>query len=105
MQLGEPNHPGLLEIKLLRLHVGSWVKVKGPALGGVGDQPGVFIDLKEDRECVRSQRRTFRLKNTTHPNSPGDIERKPDLKERLNQGSESLRFKKDRFVLKHRDLF
>lgn len=35
----------LLEIKLLRLHVGSWIKVEGSSLSSVGDQAGIFVNL------------------------------------------------------------
>lgn len=43
---GRTKHPGFfLEIKLFRLHVGSWVKIEGPSLGGIRDQAGIFIDL------------------------------------------------------------
>lgn len=35
----------LLEIKLLRLHVGSWIEVEGSSLSGVRDQAGIFINL------------------------------------------------------------
>lgn len=43
--------PWLLEIELLCLHVGSWIKVEGPSLSGVGDQAGIFINLEKDRYC------------------------------------------------------
>lgn len=35
----------LLEIKLLCLHVRSWIKVEGPPLSGVWDQAGIFINI------------------------------------------------------------
>lgn len=46
----------LLEIEFLCLHVGSWIKVERPALSGVWDQAGVFIDLERtDIFIVKSQ--------------------------------------------------
>jgi len=49
---GRSKHPGFLEIKLLRLHVGSGVKVEGPFLSGVRDQAGIFINLEtKDTLC------------------------------------------------------
>ena len=44
-----------LEIKLLCLHVGSWIKVEGPSLSGIGDQAGIFINLKRTNNIVKSQ--------------------------------------------------
>lgn len=35
-----------LEIKLLCLHVRSWIKVEGSSLSGFRDQTGIFINLK-----------------------------------------------------------
>lgn len=45
----------LLEIEFLRLHVGSWIKVEGPSLSGVGDQAGIFVDLRRTDIIVNSQ--------------------------------------------------
>lgn len=48
----------LLEIKLLRLHVGSWIKVEGPPLSSVGVKAGIFVNLKKT-DIVRSQQSTL----------------------------------------------
>lgn len=37
------------------MHVGGWIKVEGPALSGVRDQAGVFINLKRGDIIVKSQ--------------------------------------------------
>lgn len=44
----------LLEIKLLCLHVGGWIKIEGSSLSGFRDQAGIFINLyRTDNSRVR----------------------------------------------------
>lgn len=44
----------LLEIELLCLHAGSWIKVEGSSLSGVRDQAGIFINLKRTHNETKS---------------------------------------------------
>lgn len=49
----------LLEVKLLCLHVRSWIEVEGSSLSGFRDQTGIFINLKTThREITVQEKQT-----------------------------------------------
>lgn len=48
----------LLEVKLLCLHVRSWIEVEGSSLSGFGDQTGIFINLKKGHREITVQKKT-----------------------------------------------